>query len=105
VSVVATDRASERGTEKDFFALDFETANESALQAYVKLGLPVSAMTTKSGFSTLIDPEDYFAGINVSIHGIDPKDVAGARPSPTSIPRLLACWLGASLYRATHLTG
>ncbi len=64
----------------DFVALDFETANAD-LSSICQVGL----VTFRNGepaetFSTLVDPEDYFDYINISIHGIDDIKVRG-RPS------------------------
>ena len=47
-----------------------------------------SGNDTKDDFSTLIDPEDHFAGVNVSIHGIDYEDVAGAPNFPGVYPTI-----------------
>ncbi len=71
-----------------FFALDFETANES-LASVCQVGIAdFSGNDTKDDFSTLIDPEDHFAGVNVSIHGIDYEDVAGAPNFPGVYPTI-----------------
>jgi DNA polymerase III subunit epsilon len=55
----------------DFVALDVETAN-SDLASICQIGLVDfrDGQMVKS-WELLIDPEDYFDGINVSIHGID----------------------------------
>lgn len=62
----------------DFVALDFETANAD-LSSICQVGMAVfrNGELTDS-FSSLIDPDDYFDPINVSIHGIDEATVRGA---------------------------
>lgn len=61
-----------------FSALDVETANPD-MSSICQIGIvrfedgsPVET------WSTLVDPKDYFDGMNVSIHGIDKEDVRGA---------------------------
>jgi DNA polymerase III subunit epsilon len=62
----------------DFVALDVETANAD-LASICAIGLVhFKAGEVFRRLSILIDPEDEFDGINISIHGIEPKDVAGA---------------------------
>jgi DNA polymerase-3 subunit epsilon len=61
----------------DFIALDIETAN-SDLASICSVGL----IHFRNGepfktFSFLVDPEDAFDFMNISIHGIEPDDVAG----------------------------
>ena len=63
-----------------FVAIDFETANAD-LASICQIG----AVTFESGvvreaWGTLVNPEDYFDWINVSIHGIDERKV---RKAPT----------------------
>lgn len=61
-----------------FIALDVETANPDMASicqvgiVHFENGRPVDS------WSSLIDPKDYFDGMNVSIHGIDEDDVQGA---------------------------
>lgn len=62
----------------NFVALDFETANAD-LSSICQVGL----VSFRDGevaetFSTLVDPDDYFDPINISIHGIDEGRVRGA---------------------------
>lgn len=62
----------------EFVAIDVETANAD-MASICQIGLA----KYKNGvlyeeWSSLIDPEDYFDGINISIHGINEKDVKGA---------------------------
>ncbi|MDD2774324.1 MAG: exonuclease domain-containing protein [Gallionella sp.] len=61
-----------------FIALDVETANPD-MSSICQIGIvhfedgkPVDT------WSSLVDPQDYFDGMNVSIHGIDEEDVRGA---------------------------
>lgn len=62
----------------EFVAIDVETANAD-MASICQIGL----VKYKNGvleeeWSSLINPEDYFDGINISIHGINEKDVKGA---------------------------
>lgn len=62
----------------NFVALDFETANAD-LSSICQVGL----VSFRDGevaetFSTLVDPDDYFDPLNISIHGIDEDRVRGA---------------------------
>jgi DNA polymerase-3 subunit epsilon len=62
-----------------FVVIDFETAN-SDLASICQVGcLSFENGTPKDPWVTLVNPEDYFDGINVSIHGIDEEKV---RTSP-----------------------
>lgn len=61
-----------------FIALDVETANPD-MSSICQIGIvhfedgkPVET------WSSLVDPQDYFDGMNVSIHGINEEDVRGA---------------------------
>lgn len=61
-----------------YFVIDVETANAD-LASICQVGL----VTVETGsiideWSTLINPEDYFDGINIGIHGIHESDVRGA---------------------------
>ena len=71
-----------------FVALDFETANPS-LDSICQVGVVVFADgCVADSWETLVDPEDFFDGWNVSIHGIDEKDVVGAPKFPDIFQRL-----------------
>lgn len=61
----------------DFIALDVETANAD-LASICSIGLVHfrSGEVFKS-LTVLVDPEDHFDPINISIHGIRPEDVVG----------------------------
>lgn len=64
----------------DFIAIDVETANAD-LASICQVGAAIfrNGMYVDS-WSTFVDPEDFFDGMNVSIHGITENDVKG---SPT----------------------
>jgi DNA polymerase-3 subunit epsilon len=67
-----------------FTAIDVETANPD-LASICQIGIATfSGSTLVDEWVSLIDPEDYFSGINVFIHGITPEMVEG---KPT-IPRV-----------------
>jgi DNA polymerase-3 subunit epsilon len=71
----------------EFVALDVETANAD-MASICQIGLA----RYKNGslveeWKTYVDPEDYFDGINISIHGIDEATVNG---SPT-LPGIASC--------------
>jgi DNA polymerase-3 subunit epsilon len=62
----------------NFVSLDVETANAS-LASICQVGIvrfENGQITDK--WSSLVDPEDFFDHVNVSIHGIDEDDVRGA---------------------------
>lgn len=61
-----------------FVSVDVETANED-LGSICQVGI----VTFESGkivdtWQSLVDPQDYFSPMNVSIHGISESDVRGA---------------------------
>lgn len=61
-----------------FVAIDVETANAN-MASICSIGAAVfeNGVLTDEWYS-LIDPQDYFDGMNVSIHGIDQSHVVGA---------------------------
>ena len=64
----------------EFYVLDVETANAD-YSSICQIGLAKfenGELTEK--WESLIDPDDYFDGMNISIHGITEKMVQG---SPT----------------------
>lgn len=72
----------------NFVALDFETANAD-LSSICQVG----AVKFENGevsqtFSTLVDPDDHFDPMNISIHGIDEDRVRGAPKLVTVHPQL-----------------
>ena len=80
----------------EFVAIDVETANAD-MASICQIGLA----KFKNGelvkeWSSLIDPEDYFNPINISIHGITEKDVVGA-PNFLNIATELSNFLSNSI--------
>jgi DNA polymerase-3 subunit epsilon len=61
----------------DFVAIDFETANSNRCSACALGLVEVSAGHIISEQSWLIDPEQHFDGMNISIHGITPSMISG----------------------------
>jgi DNA polymerase-3 subunit epsilon len=60
-----------------FVAIDLETAN-SRLTSICQIGISVfENFREVEAISSLVDPDDYFDPINVSIHGIDESAVRG----------------------------
>jgi DNA polymerase-3 subunit epsilon len=76
----------------NFTAIDFETANAD-LSSVCQVGL-VRFQNGEPGetFSCLVDPDDYFSPINVSIHGIDEIAVSGA-PRFAQLHSQVSQWL------------
>ncbi|MEX0831872.1 MAG: exonuclease domain-containing protein [Nitriliruptoraceae bacterium] len=72
-----------------FVAIDFETANEQRSSPCSVAMVRVDRNRVVQSWSTLIDPEQPFAAMNVSIHGIRPEDVQGAPTFPEVLPRIL----------------
>ncbi len=65
-----------------FAAIDIETANPD-MSSICQVGIAEFADENLiDEWSTLIDPEDYFDGVNVSIHGIEPQMVKGQPKLP-----------------------
>jgi DNA polymerase-3 subunit epsilon len=65
-----------------FIAIDVETANAN-MASICQIGLVKCENGALSQeWKTFVDPEDYFDGINVSIHGIDESVVKGAPTFP-----------------------
>lgn len=76
----------------DFIALDVETANAD-LASICAIGLAhFRAGELFKTLTVLIDPEDHFDPINISIHGITPEDVAG-RPNMAQVFPVIAASL------------
>lgn len=71
-----------------FVALDFETANPS-FASICQIGVVVfNGSEVAETWHTLVDPQDYFHGANVSIHGIQSQHVKGAPTFPDVFDRL-----------------
>jgi DNA polymerase-3 subunit epsilon len=66
----------------EFVAIDVETANPS-MSSICQIGVATyrDGVLVKE-WQSLVDPEDYFDFMNVSIHGIDEEDVVGAPTFP-----------------------
>lgn len=65
-----------------FVAIDVETAN-ARLASICQIGVATFENGVLSeAWGVLVNPEDYFDSINVSIHGIDEKRTNGASPFP-----------------------
>ena len=65
-----------------FVAIDVETANAD-MGSICQIGLAkfVDGQLAEE-WCTLVDPEDYFDDVNISIHGIDPRMVKGQHYCP-----------------------
>lgn len=76
-----------------FVALDVETANPN-MASICQIGIVrFEGGTIVETWSSLVDPKDWFDDINVSIHGIEEKDVRGApdfKQVSSEIHRLVA---------------
>ena len=69
-----------QGMIADFYVVDVETANQ-ARHSICQIGIAAFADGKMvDGWESLINPQDSFAGINISIHGIRPEAV---RHAPT----------------------
>lgn len=66
----------------DFVAVDVETANAD-MASICQIGIAkVTNGTITDTWQSYVDPEDFFDGVNVSIHGIDDSTVKGAPTFP-----------------------
>lgn len=72
----------------NFVALDVETANAD-MASICQIGIAkYSEGRLVEEWSSLLDPEDYFDYINVSIHGITKETVCGSPTFPDIVPTL-----------------
>jgi DNA polymerase III subunit epsilon len=72
----------------DFTAIDVETANAD-LASICQVGVVTFKESKPSHtFQTLVDPEDEFNPVNVSIHGIDESSVSGCGTFPVAMESL-----------------
>jgi DNA polymerase-3 subunit epsilon len=86
----------------DFVALDVETAN-SDMSSICQIGIACFRNgEILDEWETYVDPEDYFDGINISIHGIDEATVRGAPPLPVIADRILSRLDGRVVVCHTH---
>lgn len=83
-------------------AIDVETANAD-MASLCQIGLAkVENGTLSEEWKTYVDPEDYFDGINVEIHGIDESVVKGAPTFPDLSDTLRAYVEGSVVVCHTH---
>ena len=72
----------------NFVAIDVETANPD-MGSICQIGIAVFSMGILiDEWSTLVDPEDYFDDVNISIHGIAPHMVRGKPTLPEVADKL-----------------
>lgn len=86
----------DEAAQVDFTSIDVETANAD-LSSICQIGVVQfkdGAVTHR--WRSLVDPEDYFDSVNVSIHGIDESHVVGA-PRFAEIHEALRTYLGSSV--------
>jgi len=80
----------------DFLAIDVETANPD-MSSICQIGIACYENgVLLDSWKTLIDPEDYFCDINVSIHGITEKSINGA-PTLAQVSDRLCQYLSKSV--------
>ena len=86
----------------NFVAIDVETANAD-MASICQIGLVKFADgTLVDEWVTYVDPEEYFDGINVSIHGIDESTVQGAPTYPELFETLHSYLKGSVAVCHTH---
>lgn len=86
----------------NFVAIDVETANAD-MASICQIGLVKCENGILSDeWKTYVDPEDYFDGINVSIHGIDESVVKGAPTFPELADTLRSYLEGTVVVCHTH---
>jgi DNA polymerase III subunit epsilon len=72
----------------NFVAIDVETANPD-MSSICQIGMAIFVDgNLAEEWSTLVDPEDYFDEVNVSIHGIESRMVKGQPKLPQIADRL-----------------
>ena len=86
----------------NFVAIDVETANAD-MASICQIGLVKCENGALSQeWKTYVDPEDYFDGINVSIHGIDESVIKGAPTFPELADTLRSFLEGTVVVCHTH---
>jgi DNA polymerase-3 subunit epsilon len=86
----------------DFVAIDVETANAD-ISSICQIGIArFTAGRLADEWCTLVDPEDEFDDINVSIHGIEPHMVGGQPRLPQIAEHLRAFLEGGVTVCHTH---
>lgn len=86
---------------KRFVAVDFETANED-FASICQIGLAEFDGNYVGGFCVLVNPEDEFSSINISIHGIVEADVSSAPSFPAIYDRVADALAGRVVVCHTH---
>ncbi len=85
-----------------FVAIDVETAN-AALGSICQIGVArFEGGNLVKEWKSLVDPEDYFDGMNISIHGIDESTVKGAPKFPALVDSLRSFLDGQVVVCHTH---
>ncbi|MGD0764889.1 MAG: exonuclease domain-containing protein [Dehalococcoidia bacterium] len=80
----------------DFVAIDVETANADAA-SICQIGIVAFENgSVKESWQSLVNPEDYFDGVNISIHGID-QDAVKRAPTFPGIYESVRNWLAGSI--------
>ena len=89
-------------TQLEFVSIDVETANAD-MASICQIGVArfVGGALAEE-WKTYVDPEDYFDGINVSIHGIDEVVVRGAPTFPKAAAKLNQLLGGHVVVSHTH---
>lgn len=86
----------------DFVAVDVETAN-ARLGSICQIGVAgFEAGRLVDEWATLVDPEDFFDPVNISIHGITEQDVTGQPTLPDIIDELNSWLAGRIAVCHTH---
>lgn len=84
----------------EFVALDVETANPN-MASICQIGAArYSGGVLTEEWSTYVDPQDYFDGMNVTVHGIHASTVVGS-PTFPELSDVLTKWLGSAVV-VTH---
>ena len=77
----------------NFVAIDVETANADMASICSVGAVKFESGEVTSEWYSLVDPQDYFDGLNVSIHGIDEE----RRPTRRYFRYWMDCWRVLSL--------
>jgi DNA polymerase-3 subunit epsilon len=85
-----------------FVVLDFETANED-IASICQIGLAIfENQNYVYGWCALVNPEDYFSGMNINIHGITEAQVASEPKFPNVYDQLSGIIAGNIVVSHTH---
>lgn len=86
----------------EFVALDVETANGD-MASICQIGLARFADgALVETWSSLVDPEDWFSPMNISVHGIEPEMVVGQPKLPAIAERINSMLGGSISVHHTH---